>query len=232
MGNTSPSYDILVTGNSLKLGVGYLGMSNCTLIHTADGPILFDVGGWVTRDMIRAGLERFGLTPKDISRVFLSHLHNDHVLNIDMFSYSTRVFVSRAEWDYVSNPNPKDDWIPWGVQDQLKKYNLTLLDDGQELSAGVRCFPVPGHTPGCYAVSLTIADGTTATLAGDAIKFPKEALRCWVDHAFDTQEIAAKSIKTIVEMSDVIVPGHFCPIQKRDGELTWDDSQEIALVIR
>jgi ribonuclease BN (tRNA processing enzyme) len=50
------------------------------------------------------GLERFGLTPKDIPRVFLSHLHNDHGLNIGMLSYSNRPgglpmgFPASSEW--------------------------------------------------------------------------------------------------------------------------------------
>jgi N-acyl homoserine lactone hydrolase len=227
-----PTYDVLVTGSSAKLELGFLAISNCTLVHTVEGPVLFDVGGTVTREMITVGLKRRGLKPADITRVFLSHMHHDHVLNIDLFPYSTKVFVSQSEWDYAANPHPDDDWIPWLVREQLQKYDLSLLRGSGELSSGVRYFPTPGHTPGCYALALSGADGRTTTLAGDAIKFPKEALRGRVDHAFDTQEIAARSIRTILDMSDVIIPGHFCTLRKEDGGITWDDSQSFPLVIR
>ena len=40
-----PTCEILVEGNSLRLKDDFLGMSTITLIHTADGPILFDTGG-------------------------------------------------------------------------------------------------------------------------------------------------------------------------------------------
>jgi N-acyl homoserine lactone hydrolase len=232
MSDNFPTYDVLVTGSSAKLDLGYIGVSNCTLVHTADGPILFDVGGTVAREMITVGLQRRGLKPSDITRVFLSHLHHDHVMNINLFPYSTQVFVSQAEWDYVSNPNPADDWIPWLIQEQLRKYNLSMLHGGGELSAGVRYFPAPGHTPGCYALALSGSDGKTTTLAGDAIKFPKEALRRRVDHAFDTPEIAARSIETIMEMSDIVIPGHFPTLYKEDGSITWDECQSFPLVMR
>ena len=232
MSAASPSYDVIVQGNSFILDVGGLGISNCTLVHTADGPVLFDVGSHITRDMIKAGLARRGLKPSDIGRVFLSHMHFDHVMNIDLFPYTTEVFVSRAEWDYVSAPNSADDWLPWGIQDQLKKYRLNLLEGSADLAHGVKYFPAPGHTPGCYALALELADGTRATLAGDAVKFPREAIREQADHAFDTREVAARSIRTIVEMSDVIVPGHFGSLSKEDGKIVWSERQSLHLIAR
>jgi glyoxylase-like metal-dependent hydrolase (beta-lactamase superfamily II) len=178
MGASGPAYDVIVQGSSYILDVGGLGISNCTLVSTADGPILFDVGSHVTREMIKAGLKKRGLAPADIRRIFLSHMHFDHVMNIDLFPASTEVFVSRAEWDYSGNPHPDDDWLPWGIREQLKKYRLQFVEGSAELSSGVRYFPAPGHTPGCYALALDLADGTKVTLAGDAVKFPREAIGC------------------------------------------------------
>ncbi|NBQ40287.1 MAG: MBL fold metallo-hydrolase [Alphaproteobacteria bacterium] len=230
--STYPIYDVIVTGSSAKLDVGYIAISNCTLIHTAEGPVLFDVGGTVAREMIRVGLKQRGLQLSDITRIYLSHLHHDHALNIDMFPYRTKVFVSRAEWNYVDHPNPADDWVPWMIKEQVSKYDLTLLEGSGDLSYGVRYFQAPGHTPGSQALALSSADGKTTVLAGDAIKFPKEALRRRVDHSFDTPEVAAKSIDTIMRMADVIVPGHFPTIYKEGDSITWDDCQSFPLVMR
>ncbi len=43
------AHDIIVTGSSAELGAGYIAVSNCTLVHTAEGPMLFDVGGTVAQ---------------------------------------------------------------------------------------------------------------------------------------------------------------------------------------
>ncbi|WP_186444983.1 MBL fold metallo-hydrolase [Mesorhizobium sp. J18] len=232
MSGGGPSYDVLVSGNSYRFEVGGIGISNTTLIHTADGPIIFDLGSHVTRDMIKLGLSKRGLNPSDIPRVFLSHLHFDHVMNIDLFPHTTEVFVSRREWDYCSNPHPEDDWLPWGIKEQLEKYRLRLVDGTDELSSGVRYFPAPGHTPGCYAVALDLADGRKVTLAGDAVKFPREAIRMKADHSFDTKEVASQSIRTIMEMSDVVVPGHFGELFKEDGRVVWEAIQPLNLIAR
>lgn len=226
------SHDVLVTGNSFILDIGGLGVSNCTLVHTPDGPVLFDAGSHVTRDSIKRGLTKRNLKPSDIKRLFLSHLHFDHVMNIDLFPYDTKVFVSRAEWDYLQSPHPDDDWLPWGIKEQLEKYDLVLLDGSGELSTGLRYFPAPGHTPGCYALAFTEQDGSRVTLAGDAVKFPREALLGRADHAFAPKEVASRTIREIVEMSDVIVPGHFATLRKENGTITWTEPQALGLIVR
>jgi hypothetical protein len=52
------------------------------------------------------------------------------------------------------------------------------------------------------------------------------------DHAFDTKEVASRSIRTIVEMSDVIVPGHFGNLFKEDGKIVWSTTQPLNLIAR
>jgi len=226
------TYDIVVKGNNLRLADGYLGMTNLTLIRGNDGYILVDVGHTVNRQGLVRGLKQRGLTPGDISRVFLSHLHNDHVMNIDLFPYATQVFVSRAEFDYAAKPHPEDPWIPWMVREQLQKYDLKLLDGAGEFQSDIRYVPAPGHTPGCYALILDTKDRGRVVLAQDAIKFPKEALNERVDHAFDTQERAAATIKMLLPIADRLIPGHFMEMYRDAGTFTWDDTMEFPLVIR
>lgn len=225
-------YEILVKGSNLRLAEGFLGFANLSLIHTDDGPMVFDVGHAVNREALINALKRRGLAPSDIPRVFLSHLHFDHVNNIDLFPTSTKVFVSRTEWDYAAAPHPDDAWIPWMVRDQLQKYDLTLLEGGGELQPGIRYFPAPGHTPGSYALTLDTADKGRVVVAGDALKFPKEALRCQCDHAFASPEIGAETIKHLLTLGDRIVPGHFSELIRQDGTYVWDEPCELHLLIR
>jgi glyoxylase-like metal-dependent hydrolase (beta-lactamase superfamily II) len=225
-------YEIIVKGNNLRLAGGYLGMTNLTLIGTNDGYMLVDVGHTVNRQALVQALRERGLAPKDIRRVFLSHLHNDHVMNIDLFPYSTEVFVSRAEFDYAANPHPDDPWMPWMVREQLSKYQLKLLDGAGEFQSDIRYVPAPGHTPGCYALILDTTKKGRVVVAQDAVKFPKEALNQRVDHAFDTQERAAATIKMLLPLADRLIPGHFMEMYRQDGSFTWDDTMEFPLIIR
>ena len=232
MSNSKPTYEIIVKGNNLRLAEGFLGMTNITLIRGNDGYILVDVGHTVNRLALQNALKARGLAPRDIRRVFLSHLHNDHVMNIDLFPFETEVFVSRAEFEYAASPHPDDPWIPWMVREQVSKYKLNLLDGAGELQEGIRYVPAPGHTPGCYALVLDTADKGRVVVAQDAIKFPKEALNARVDHAFDTQERAAATIRSLLPLADRLIPGHFMEMIKTDGSFTWDDTMEFPIVIR
>ena len=225
-------YEILVKGNSLRLPEGFIGLANLSLVHTGSGPMVFDVGHAVNRDGLIDALAARGLRPADVPRVFLSHLHVDHVMNIDLFPYTTRVYVSRAEWEYAGNPNPADPFVPWLVREQLEKYDLQILDDEGALEDGLDWFVAPGHTRGCTALALQTADKGRVVIAGDAIKFPREMLTQSVDHAFDTQDSAARSIKRIMGIADRIVPGHFAPFIRRGDGFVWDDVGEVTLLMR
>jgi glyoxylase-like metal-dependent hydrolase (beta-lactamase superfamily II) len=225
------TYEIIVKGNNIRLKTGYLAMTNLTLIQTHKGPLLVDVGHTVNRQALVAELATRGLKPSDVPRIFLSHLHVDHVLNIDLFPFSTEVFVSRAEWEYAANPHPDDPWIPWMVREQLSKYRLHLLDGPGEFQKDIRYLPAPGHTPGCYALLLQTREAQVV-VAQDALKFPKEALNKRVDHSFDTQERAAETIRHLLGLADRIIPGHFMEMYKCDGTFTWDDVMELPIIMR
>jgi glyoxylase-like metal-dependent hydrolase (beta-lactamase superfamily II) len=224
-------YEILVHGNSAYLDTGYLGLTNITLIKTDAGYILVDVGHTVNRQGLVKALADRGLEPRDITKIFLSHLHCDHVLNLGLFPSSTRVFVSRAEHEYVADPHPDDPWVPFMIREQLATYELCLLDDTGELATGVRYLPAPGHTPGCFALLLDTPHGRVV-VAQDAIKFPKELVTEKVDHAFDRPDRAAATIRHLKTLGDRIIPGHYSEFFKQDGQFVWAGAMELNVRIR
>lgn len=225
-------YEIVVPGNSVRLPEGFIGLANLSLIHTAAGPMLFDVGHAPNRLGLVAGLKARGLKPADVPRVFLSHLHIDHVMNIDLFPFSTQVLVSRADWDYVAAPNEKDDNVPWLIREQLAKCDLRLLDDEGEFEPGLRYTRVPGHTPGCTALVLDTAAKGRVVIAGDAIKYAKEVVRQACDMAFDTRENGTASIRRILNMADRIVPGHFSEFIREGNIFVWEEPARLNLMFR
>jgi hypothetical protein len=42
-------YEIVVKGNSGSLPEGFIGLANLTMVHTGEGPMMFDVGHTVNR---------------------------------------------------------------------------------------------------------------------------------------------------------------------------------------
>ncbi|MFQ5774357.1 MAG: MBL fold metallo-hydrolase [Kiloniellaceae bacterium] len=227
----NPTYDIIVQGNNLRLRDGFLGLANLTLVDTADGPLLFDTGGYVSRLPLLKGLERRGLRPADVRIVFLSHLHFDHCHNIDLFAHA-KVLVGKREWDYAAAPHEDDIFMPWGIHEQLDKHDLELIEGEGTLSNRIGFFPAPGHTPGGYALRLETDDKGTVVIAGDAIKYAREAINGRCDMAFDSVENGTETIARILDMADRIVPGHFPELIKTDRGFTWEDGVEFPLVVR
>lgn len=224
------SYEIIVKGNNLATRAGSLGLANLTLVFTEPGPMLFDVGHYGNRTALVEGLDRYGLSPADLASVFLSHLHYDHCLNIDLFE-GAKVFAGRADWEYVLNPHPLDTFVPWLIREQLGKCELELLEGEGTLAPGVRYLPVPGHTPGCLALALDTPDGT-AVLAGDAIKVYSEVVTRASTMPFGSPEEATASISRILDMADRIVPGHFPELTRREGGFVWDEPGELDILVR
>lgn len=224
------NYKILVKGNNFKFVEGSIGFANLVLVESADGLILFDTGHYNNRGMLLKALADANLEPGDISAVVLSHLHYDHSINVDLFP-KAHVYLSQREWDYAESPNPDDKFIPWKIRDLLGEYQLTLIDGDRDIAKGVHFFQTPGHTPGSAALALETRQGTVV-LAGDAIKYPKEILLKRPDMAFDSQENGTKSISKIMDMADVIVPGHFGELCRCEEQFVWEEDAVLSLVAR
>jgi glyoxylase-like metal-dependent hydrolase (beta-lactamase superfamily II) len=193
---------------------------------------LFDTGGYISRLGLLKRLRERGLEPSDISTVFLSHLHFDHAHNVDLF-HDARIVVSRTEWEYVGNPHPEDVLIPWGIREQLSQGHLELVEGEGELDEGIFYFPAPGHTPGCYALHFDSIDRGRVVIAGDAIKYAKEAILAQCDMAFDTKAAGTATIQRILAMADRIVPGHFPELVKTaTGTFSWESEMPLNLLVR
>lgn len=224
-------YDIIVKGNNLALREGFLRLANATLVFTRDGPLLFDTGHYCNRPSLLNGLNRHGVSPGDVRAVFLSHLHFDHCNNIDLFP-DARVYVSQREWEYARHPHADDMFVPWLIHEQLQKHTVEFLEGERRICEGVSAIPAPGHTPGSFALTLDTGDKGRVVLAGDAIKYAKEALTSRCDMGFDAPETGTATIKRIIDMADRIVPGHFPELVKTDGVLVWQEPAELPLLVR
>ena len=225
------NYKIIVHGYNLRLREGFLGLANATLITCDEGPLLFDVGHYCNRSTLIEGLRQEGMQPNDVKIIFLSHLHFDHCNNVDLFP-NAKIMVSQREWEYVDNPHAKDLYIPWMIKQQLQKHDLQLIKGQKQICTGVEYFPAPGHTPGSFAIKLDTKDYGCVVVAGDALKYPKEAISQRCDMAFDTVGAGTNTICRILDIADRIIPGHFPELIKQNGYFSWNDAAELPLMVR
>jgi len=117
-----------------------------------------------------AQLAKHGLKPEDIGLLVHTHVHMDHA-GQDHLVPNARILAQRRELQNAAAP----DMYPAPFYDRLNVARLVhehwprvdLLDGEAEIAPGIRCVPMPGHTPAHQAVYVATASGT-AIIAGDA----------------------------------------------------------------
>ena len=128
-------------------------------------------------------LERLGISPSDVRRVVMTHLHTDHAGGLHHFPHN-EILVARAELEYAAGLRgrvrgyPNKRWPAW--------FRPTLVDlPGDRFgpfpasmalteAGDVRLVPVPGHSPGQLAV--VVEDGDHAVFLAADSSYTEDAL--------------------------------------------------------
>ncbi len=150
-----------------------------------------------------AQLRKFGLEPEDISRIFVTHLHFDHVDGLDDFPNAI-VHIGRREWE-----DGRAIWAHGRVKDKFLndpqwKKRLALVDD-EEILPGIESFWIGGHTPGSTAYRINTAYGR-AVLTGDTISIMGN-MKVPAGVYSDIEQVKA-AMKTVAAKADIVLPSH------------------------
>lgn len=208
--------DLLIPGLPAKADHFLFGICSLVLIRTGGRTILFDTGPFRVRPVLIRALQELGLAPQDIDTIFLTHLHWDHVENLDLFP-DAEVFTPRTEFDYAASPRPNDWGTPPYVREILGDMRITLLpEQEQELFPGVRTLLLPGHSVGLQGLVVD-TDGERAVLASDALWSARDATRAVPDVAFFDPVKAQISLDRALSAGNVFFPGHDRPFQLDNG---------------
>jgi glyoxylase-like metal-dependent hydrolase (beta-lactamase superfamily II) len=177
-----------------------------------------------------------GVAPDDVTTVFLTHLHGDHVGWVapggTPFFPNAEVVYGAADWDALIAPAPADDPARIGMEAAKAAGVLRAIDATTvEIAPGVTALHTPGHTPGHYAVRVA-SGGEEADLLGDAVHHALQLTDTGIsfltdvdaEHALQTRE------KLFAQVADIDVaigmahrPGlDFQRIIEHDGR-TWTD---------
>jgi glyoxylase-like metal-dependent hydrolase (beta-lactamase superfamily II) len=140
-----------------------------------DGVFLFDNGvGFGNAEIestfsprvtaIEDALAEHGISLADVTGVANCHLHFDHSGQNGRIPAGVPIFVQRAEWAMVHEP---DYTVPGWIDVPGLAYEV--LDGGTEVAPGLRLIPTPGHTAGHQSLVLEARDGSVV-LAGQAVQ--------------------------------------------------------------
>jgi glyoxylase-like metal-dependent hydrolase (beta-lactamase superfamily II) len=130
-------------------------------------------------------LARLDVAPETVDHVIVSHMHIDHIGNLDLFPNAT-VSVARAELDCWTGPYGQSPALAHAVVRQDVEFVQQLADAGRvrivdepgEVLPGIAVAPVGGHSPGQMVIEIATGRGTVV-LASDAAHYHEELEHDW-----------------------------------------------------
>lgn len=119
---------------------------------------------------IHEQLAALGIACEQIKTVILTHMHWDHVYNLEKFKHA-RIVANETELAFAKNPIPlyyKSYEHPFlGIQAPFTGLDIETCSGEQEILPGVRVFETPGHSPGHMSVEVETKCGKYI-IAGDS----------------------------------------------------------------
>jgi hydroxyacylglutathione hydrolase len=191
--------------------------------RVGDKVVLFDAGIDDQGPALDALLSAFNATRDDVTDIFLTHGHFDHV-QASSLCKKARIHVGAADVEMLAGRAPHEPTMarlfarllppPPIVADAPYSGRSELpLSDGSKVLA----IPLPGHTPGSY---LLVFD--RVLIGGDSLQISDDKLT-WAMSAFSTDvEANRRGIRALqLKDVDVVCTGHQGCIN--DGQAKLDE---------
>lgn len=158
------------------------------VIETSDGLILID-SMWDDRDakLIEEGIKGFGLDPKDLKYIILSHGHGDHYggANYLRNKYAAKVVLTKTDTDLMYNLNTGAN-SPRSPKTKVDIYSK----DKDVIKLGdtsITILETPGHTAGCssfiFPVKYKGKEYTAVLWGGTGLPKEKELAAKYKEYA-------------------------------------------------
>ncbi|MCM3067272.1 MULTISPECIES: MBL fold metallo-hydrolase [Priestia] len=203
---------------------------NCYLVEEDDSLTLIDAALPYSAKKILKAAKKIN---KPITRILLTHAHDDHVGALDKIKQllpDVPVHISSRDarlmsGDITLDPNEPDTPIRGGVPKNLKTRADILLQNGDQIGSLI-AIAAPGHTPG----SMAYFDTRSRTLiAGDAFQtrggmavtgqlrplFPFPAMATW------NKETALQSAHKLLEYNpSLLAVGHGKMLKQPEKAIT------------
>lgn len=176
------------------LTVGYADVPSVAgtvgLVRDGDRVIVVDPGMVRSRSLILDPIERLGLTPDDVTHVFVSHHHLDHTANIALFRQAELVDFRTVRRDDHVEPH---------------------AGEGFKLAPNTTVWVTPGHTAQDASLVVDTAEGRQAFthLWWRSDRTPE------VDPYSNDPEALARNRLRLLHGVDIVIPAHGAPFRTR-----------------
>lgn len=228
---------------------------NCLLVTTPTGRTLIDAGygskggerpkrnhALDDGNPILDNLAAIGVSPEEIDRVILSHLHFDHAGGLTLIDETgklqpvfpdARHIVQRAEWEDATGDIPelagayfKDDFL--AVQ---KAGLLDIIEGDTEIEPGVRVQVTGGHTRG-HQIILLESEGRRAAFLADLCPLTPHLRTMWT-MSYDQDPLRIRRVKPEIlrraaDENWLIIFEH--DVEVRAGRIRRDEKAEFVVV--
>ena len=162
--------------------------SSVTLIRSEGLNILVDTSMVANRSMLLQALQTQNLTPENINVIVNTHCHRDHVGNNEIFPQA-QIYAHQA---------------------CMQKRNFIKINSfPYSLTREIEIWETPGHS--WDSITVLVKFEKIYAITGDAIPL-KGNYENWIPPVIHVDaEQAIESMKRIVEIADIIIPGHDSP---------------------
>ena len=161
----------------------------CYLIKHARGWMLWDTGnpdrfsalpngftppnGIATaymRKPLADSLKELGVAPDQIQSFAMSHHHNDHSGNANLFSAAT-LYMQQPEHDAIFGPEPQKYGVVTANFERLRAAKTVKLNGDHDVfgDGSVVIKSTPGHTPGHQSLAVRLPKTGLVLLSGDMV---------------------------------------------------------------
>jgi glyoxylase-like metal-dependent hydrolase (beta-lactamase superfamily II) len=213
------------------------------------GPIVVDTGfapergvGRIPRITPREGLGLLGIDPARVQRLLISHMHYDHIGNVNLFPQARITIAGRDYEFWAGDPVAKrqqfgqhTDWQGVELLRQAEADGrLEMIAGKTEIAPGVTALDVGGHSPGQLIFDVAGVDGDIA-LASDAIHYYDELDD---DRPFlvfnDLADVyrAYERLRERVANGAALVPGHDPAVMQRFPRLDGAAGEHVVSLER
>jgi glyoxylase-like metal-dependent hydrolase (beta-lactamase superfamily II) len=175
--------DVLIAGHVQQTDAGQSVHPSVSLVRDGDLVVVVDPGILSDPALLTGALAEHDTAVDDVTHVFVTHHHLDHTRHVGMFP---RALVVDVDSIY--------DGSLWLDHD----------GDGHHLSEDVWVIETPGHAQECAALVVRTADGTVVLTHAwwFSDMTPERDPLAW------SQESLERSRERILEIADIVVPGH------------------------
>lgn len=170
---------------------------------------------------LEEALAGIGVRAADIKTVVLTHLHFDHIGDIDALP-NARIIVQREELEVGLEPEVymagSGYYAELSAPLRRAQSRFEVIDGDCMLDRDVQLLKIGGHSPGCMAVVVATAIGSVA-IASDLVHNYRNLELDWPTGFFWCLGDLLAGVGRLRSVADVILPNHDWYIRQvyRDG---------------